>query len=162
MLNKYTIGDEFVLASSKIDYQGYYYEFQGKLFVGKTFNILAPEIVKKEPTFEVPFEGEDESSRIISFMSTSSKFPSLPLNNPNNPVVLAIDMQENTDSFRYFAKQVNTNPILIKEINRETFNSLRLNPLYQTLAIPIRFIEDPVSLEKANKIMFGIKDFLMS
>jgi hypothetical protein len=159
---KYTIGDEFMLASSKIDYQGYYYEFQGKFFAGKTFNILAPEIVKKEPTFEMPFEGEDESSRIISFMSTSSKFPSLPLNDPNNPVFLALDIQENTDSFRYFAKQVNTSPILIKEISKETFNSLQLNPLYQTLAIPIRFIEDPVSLEKVNKIMFGIKDFLMS
>jgi len=163
MLNKYTIGDEFVLASSKADYQGYYYEFQGKFFIGKTFDAFSPEIVKKEPTFEMSFEeGEDDNSRSISFMSTSSKFPSLPLNNPNNPVVLAIDIQDNTDSFRYFAKQVNTSPILIKEISKETFDSLRLNPLYQTLAIPVEVIEDPISLERANKIMFGIKDFLMS
>ena len=152
-----------MLASSKADYQGYYYEFQGKFFIGKTFDAFSPEIVKKEPTFEMSFEeGEDDNSRSISFMSTSSKFPSLPLNNPNNPVVLAIDIQDNTDSFRYFAKQVNTSPILIKEISKETFDSLRLNPLYQTLAIPVEVIEDPISLERANKIMFGIKDFLMS
>ena len=163
MLNKYTIGDEFVLASSKADYQGYYYEFQGRFFAGKTFNNLSPEIVKKEPTFEMSFEeGEDDNSRSISFMSTSSKFPSLPLNDPNNPVFLALDIQDNTDSFRYFAKQVNTNPILIKEISKETFNNLQSNPLYQTLAVRVNSIEDPVTLERINKIMFGIKDFLMS
>ena len=46
--SQYTIGNEFVLISSKTDYQGYYYEFNGKYYTGKTFNISAPEIIKKE------------------------------------------------------------------------------------------------------------------
>ena len=146
MLNKYTIGDEFVLASSKANYQGYYYEFQGKFFIGKTFNAFSPEIVKKESINS----------------NQSGSFTSLPLNNLTGPINLAFDQQEDVGSSRYFTKQVNTNPILIKEISLETFNSLQSNPLYQTLAIPIEIIEDPINLERANKIMFGIKDFLMS
>jgi hypothetical protein len=146
MLNKYTIGDEFVLASSKANYQGYYYEFQGKFFAGKTFNAFSPEIVKKELI---------NSNQLDSFIS-------LPLNNLTGSINLAFDQQEDVGFFRYFTKQVNINPILIKEISLETFNNLRSNPLYQTLAIPIEVIEDPISLERANKIMFGIKDFLMS
>ena len=160
MLNKYTIGGEFVLVNSKADYQGYYYEFQGRFFVGKAFNILAPEIIKKEPTPENEFfeEGENENFRSISFMPTSSKFPSLPL---NNSAISSTNQQDNTNSFRYFVKQINTNPILIKEISRETYNSLLSNPLYQTLIIPANNINTTI-LERADKIMFGIKDFLMS
>jgi hypothetical protein len=146
MLNKYTIGDEFVLASSKVNYQGYYYEFQGKFFIGKTFDAFSPEIVKKESVNS----------------NQSGSFTSLPLNNLTGPINLAFDQQENESSFRYFTKQVNTNPILIKEISIETFKDLQSNPLYQTLAIPIEVIEDPVTLERLNKIMLGIKDFLMS
>jgi hypothetical protein len=144
MPGKYTIGNEFVLANSGVDYQGYYYEFQGRLFAGKTFNILAPEIIKKESINPV------------------TSFSSLPLNTLTGPINLAFDQQENESSFRYFTKQVNTNPILIKEISVETFKDLQSNPLYQTLAISVNNIEDPIALEGANKIMLGIKDFLMS
>ena len=144
--SQYTIGNEFILVSLKTDYQGYYYEFNGKYYTGKTFDAFSPEIVKKESVNS----------------NQSGSFTSLPLNNLTGPINLAFDQQEDVGSFRYFAKQVNTNPILIKEISLETFNNLRLNPLYQILAIPIEVIEDPVTLERANKTMFGIKDFLMS
>jgi len=146
MLNKYTIGDEFVLVSSKANYQGYYYEFQGRLFAGKTFNAFSPEIVKKESINS----------------NQSGSFTSLPLNNLTGPINLAFDQQDDVGSFRYFAKQVNTTPILIKEISEETYNNLQSNPIYQTLSISVSNIEDPVTLERANKAMFGIKDFLMS
>jgi hypothetical protein len=143
--SQYTIGNEFVLISSKTDYQGYYYEFNGKYYTGKTFNISAPEIIKKE-----------------SINPKSGSFPSLPVNTLTGPINLAFDQQDDVGSFRYFAKQVNTTPILIKEISEETYNNLQSNPIYQTLSISVSNIEDPVTLERANKAMFGIKDFLMS
>lgn len=159
---KYTIGDKFVLANSGADYQGYYYEFQGKLFAGREFNIFAPQIIKKVETIENEDfeEGENENFRTRLFSSKTNKFPSIPLHKDEFFGLDPINSSPYNDSFRFFAKKNGTNPILIKEISRETFKSLQSNPLYQTLSISKNNI-NPTDLDRANKIMVGIKDFLL-
>ena len=44
--SKYTIGNEYILLSSYQQYQGYYYEMNGKYFAGKEFDQNAPELQK--------------------------------------------------------------------------------------------------------------------
>jgi hypothetical protein len=66
---------------------------------------------------------------------------------------------------RYFYKKVNSNPILIKEINEDTFNSMQFDPLYQTISVDIPkggFFANQLSLETYDKIMPGIKSFITS
>jgi len=57
---------------------------------------------------------------------------------------------------RYFIKQVNRQPIVIKEVNEDTFNKFKNNPLYQT--IEVKNI-NPLPIE-AELQMPGLKAFL--
>ena len=46
---KYTIGKEYMYTNTYREYQGHYYELNGRFFVGKEFNINSLELVIIEP-----------------------------------------------------------------------------------------------------------------
>jgi len=56
---------------------------------------------------------------------------------------------------RFFAQKVNTNPVIIKEIDEKTYTSLQTSPLYITT-----YISNTQSLTQANTQMPGLKEFL--
>ena len=89
-----------------------------------------------------------ELVKIIIQSTTTSSFNS---NFPNNRF-----------GERYFAKKVNFNPVLIREINKESFTVLSSDPFYQTLSINgVEIFSGSKALDKADKQMPGLKTFLV-
>jgi hypothetical protein len=153
---KYTSGNEFVFSFNYKYYQGHYYEINGKFFVGKEFNANAPELIKAD-------------SKEINPLLTNAKtliYGSLSKINLNTPPPPSIINKSNISSgVRYFFKKLNNNPILIREITEETFNQYKGNSLYQTISIDFPeggFFGEQQSLNDAEKIMPGIKTFILS
>lgn len=146
---KYTIGKEYVVLSTHKEYQGYYYELNGKTFAGKEFSTSAPEIIKM----------------------TSGKFNPL-LNNPLTALYAkvsdtklnnkkAVPHNFNYDSNkRYFT--YHTINKLIKEVNKDNFLSLTSNPIYVVVSLSYigGFVD--AELDQAEKQIPGIRAFVDS
>lgn len=63
---------------------------------------------------------------------------------------------------RYFAKKLNSNPILIREVSKESFAVLSSNPIYQTISIAgTEIFSGSKILDQANQQMLGLKTFLI-
>ena len=147
VLGKYTPGKEYVILSSYVPYQGYYYEINGKFFAGREFNTKAPEIIKL----------------------TSSKFNPL-LENPNTATYAKISkvkldnqspssiIYQYDSNARYFCYQIVNK--LIKEINKETFDKFKSNPLYITAMLSYISGFNSKELDETEKQIPGIKSFV--
>jgi hypothetical protein len=44
--SKYTSGKEYMFVSTYREYQGYYYESNGKIYAGETYDSAAPELIR--------------------------------------------------------------------------------------------------------------------
>ncbi len=154
--SKYTIGNEYILLSSYQRYQGYYYEMNGKFFAGKEFDQNAPELQKILSS---------KSNNLLTLASTFlfGKLSGINVNSNTIPTYVYQPTEEDYSrgySIRYFYKKINTNPILIREINKETYDSLLNNPLYQVISIIWTVRPENVNLDEAEKQMPGLKAFL--
>jgi len=151
--NQYTngtgIGDNLTLrfVISRIPYVGFYNVVNGsKYFTGKTYSDKSKSL-EKYNLLQVA------SSVIASRGSIPTTINSLlpTLNNPevsfNQPV-------------RYFYKELNQNPINIKEINQPTYNQLATgdNINYQVISF------NPLTqdINEVAKQMPGLREFLLS
>jgi hypothetical protein len=148
----YTVGNEFVKPNTNESYQGYYYEINGSFFEGNRFNPNAPKIIKKENENKLLNDPKTATyARLTGYTSqnqTEIKITSLPQTNFNFA------------SFpytgpRFFAQKINTNPVIIKEIDEKTYTSLQTSPLYITT-----YISDTQSVAQAYTQMPGLKEFL--
>jgi hypothetical protein len=153
---KYTIGDEFVLPNTNEPYIGYYYEINGSFFQGKSFNANAPKIIKKQDSNKLLDNPKTKTyaqlANVTSQQLAIPKYSYLPFFS-----FIATDYDEG--DIRYFIKQLNFSPILIREVNVTTFQSLINNPLYQTLAVGVGGA-DFSRLDELDKLMPGLKAFL--
>jgi hypothetical protein len=165
--SKYTVGKEYLLLSTHKEYQGYYYELNNKIFAGKEFNTNAPEIVKITSDKVNPLLLNPNTTKygLLSKIKLN--------NNEFNHTYFkpSEDEVKKGQVLRYFAKKVNSNPILIREINKETYNNLISDPLYITISIinyligdgedtSNNYIFDFDDLNKAEEKIPGIKAFL--
>lgn len=154
--SKYTSGGEYIFAKTYEKYQGYYYETNGKTFAGKEFDINNKEIIKinKDTNNKLktnPFTyvyGMLSNNKLIN-----SKFNSIPFSPSNKDY-------ENGFVMRYFIKQVNSNPIIIKETDKNGLEQQTNNPLYQTLEVKYKFNISDKELDEFDKKMPGLKAFL--
>lgn len=145
---KYTSGGEFYTKSTQIPYQGYYYIFNNLFFAGKEYDPKALEIIKLEQTNSLLFRASTFIfSKISGLTSQSLKSPKITSLQPN--------LENKLTETRYFCKQINIYPIIIKETDEKTYNALQGNPLYQTT-----FLNKNQNLEQADKQMPGLKTFL--
>jgi hypothetical protein len=153
---KYTSGNEFVFDYNYKYYQGYYYEFNGKYFAGKTFNTNAPKLVKANSTDINPLL-TDPKTFIYGSLSKVKL---------NNSIPTSIINKSNINGgIRYFSKKINSNPILIREIDKNTFDKFQNNPYYQVISIEFPeggYFGNQKSLDDAEKQMPGIKSFIIS
>jgi hypothetical protein len=148
----YTIGNEFIYPENNNPYVGYYYKINNSFFQGKVFNSNAPQIIKKENSNKLLNNPKTKTysqiKGITSQQLESPEYNYLPfsgiLNNPN--------------SVRYFVKKVNVYPIIIKEVNEDTFQELSSDPFYQTISVNFINID---KVDELDKIMPGLKDFLV-
>jgi hypothetical protein len=154
--SQYTIGKEYIDIKTNKEYQGYYYEINGKTFAGKVFNVLAPEL-RKITIFDLqnPF-----LKKASSFLyGTLSK---VKLNNTvASGKTFTFTDEEMIQGYktRYFAKKLNETPILIREISKEEFKILKTNPIYQLAQIDYK-LNNNNDLNKYDQIMPGLGGFL--
>lgn len=153
--NKYTTGKEYMFIKTYREYQGYYYELNGKTYAGKEFNPGAYELIKIQSNSvnnlltnpSTYIYGKVSGNKISTFKPQSHVFQN------NNPNVRYVD--------RYFIQKININPILIKEVNEEIYKQSQSDPLYKSVTIRWDTIGDNiVALDKAEKQMPGIKEYL--
>ena len=156
--SKYTIGNEFILLSSYQVYQGYYYEINGKYFVGKDFNPDAPELQKILSL---------KSNNLLKIASSFifGKISGININQKSTPTSIIYQPTEEDYSrgysIRYFYKKINTTPIIIKETNQENYNLLINDPLYQVALIKWGTLKiNDTNLTQAEQQMPGLKAFL--
>jgi hypothetical protein len=151
----YTTGEKY-LDSNFNPYVGYYCEVKGKIYPGKVYTgkskqlILASSLVKDNKISGIHFNQEDTWHDDLEI---------------EDPLKLKKEYV-----FRYFVKYTHTVPIYIKEINIDTYNSVRNNPLYQTLMLKFTISDlggfpnngffNKEEVERADKEMFGIKLYL--
>lgn len=132
--NQYTRGSELFELNTGKSYQGFYCIVENKYYTGKTYLSNSIELVKKQPN---------------SIANPPASFNGISSNN-------------NTFAKRYFAKKLNVNPILIREINAETYFVLSKDPLYQTVILEgTNIFPGSKTLDDADKKMVGLKTFLL-
>jgi len=103
--NLYTSGDEYVLASTKESYSGYYYKLStGKFFTGRTPN--------------------DSNSKELIKLSSDEGGPTPPSSTtPYSPLLPTPQDYQNGEFIRYFVCR--RNQLLFIEIDKDTFNKYK-------------------------------------
>lgn len=150
--SKYTSGGEYIIKSNYNNYQGYYYELNDKFYVGKTFDPVASELIKKS---------SPKTNLLLAAASTFvfGKLSKQILPSTTEPTSYFYNGTTPTE-FRYFISKVNVKPTTIKEIDKNTFEQYKTNPIYTSVALsyPNKFIASEV--DKAENIIPGIKAYL--
>jgi hypothetical protein len=156
--NQYTSGGEFIDPTTNSIYSGFYWENNGRYFIGKTVDFTSIEIKKLTPGSSKKLNVFNSlpssvygvlSNNAITFLANSTSTPA------------GIPPNSNKGEIRYFIKQTNSTPILIREVNQDTFKQIRNNPIYQTIAIKRENIYvGSNELDTAEAIFPGIKGFL--
>ena len=147
--DKYTTGGELVYKETQTSYKGYYYILNNRYFVGKEYIVNAPELIKIQQSNTLLYRPSTAIFSAVSGITSKSlrspKVSSIQPNIGNNPT-----------STRYFSQQINVKPITIKEISKETYDSLQGNSLYNTT-----FVGPTQNIDQANQQMPGLKSFLI-
>jgi hypothetical protein len=128
--SKYTIGKEYLVLNTHKEYQGYFYEMNNKFFAGKEFDINAPELIKVTSDKVNPLLLNPKTS-------TYGKLSGIKLDNTDVRYYNdQIESERNDIVTQYFVRNITqTNPIIIKQVDSETFNKLQTNPLYQKTSL---------------------------
>jgi hypothetical protein len=156
--NNYTAGKEYLQVNTYQEYIGYFYELNNKYFIGKTFNLNAIELIKKNSNKINPLLINPQTSNYGKLSKT------LLLNNtiislPYGSSAELNSSDEKNPPPKFFCKKLNEQNIVIKRINEETYLSLSNNPLYQIIFIGT-YNNITQSLIAANKQMIGLLDFI--
>lgn len=159
-VTKYTIGGEYMYADTYKEYQGYYYEFGNKKYVGKEFSVSAPELIKINSDKISPLLN-NPSTFVYGVISNvdlpRSNIFSIPFNSDDENVPREDINGNPLPSF--YCRKINEKDIKIKEIDEKTFKSLQQNPIYQTTYVGY-YNNKTQSLEDAEKQLPGLKLFL--
>jgi hypothetical protein len=144
----YTSGKEFVYKNTQSPYKGYYYSLNDSYYVGKEYKQNADELIKIAQSNTLLSNSStalfSAISGITSQMLRAAKVPAIQSNIESNSVPI-----------RYFMRQVNVQPVTIKEISKEIYESLQGNPLYQTT-----FVSKDQNIDQADRQLPGLKTFL--
>lgn len=174
LTNQYTSGGDFIEKETLQTYQGYYYEDNGKYYIGKEFSPNAKELIKPEKSKENTLLTRLSPLAIGLLASNLSKLKGL-VSVDKVRAKAGFQLTPNDSqrgyALRYFAKKINSNPILIREIDLNTFNQLKTDITYQSISIkyytPVAVGDtnenffDPKELDEADKKMPGLKAFLI-
>jgi len=148
---KYTQGKEYMTVNTYKEYQGYYYELNDKIFAGKEFDAFAPELIRLSSNKVNPL-----LTRLSTYIYGAVSGIKLKDTKPQSYIFQPTEGEVlNGSSTRYFSKQLNETPVIIKEINKSNYDEILQNPLYKTVSI--KYINtnkntgdfDPIELSKA-------------
>lgn len=146
----YTSGREYIYISNYRYYQGHYYELNSRYFAGKKYSSNAPELIKA---------GSPEVNSLLTRSSTYvyGVLSKKKISDSGLPPAFLYKDESNT---RYFLSKVNTDPILIREVSKETFEKYRNNPFYKSVILNDTGGIDSNELSEAEKIIPGITTFV--
>lgn len=139
----YTSGEKY-LDSNYNPYTGYYCEIKGKAYPGKVYTGLSKQLILVSSLVK--------DNNIKGYVFTPTE-----------------DDYQKDNILRYFIKYIHTIPIYLKEIDITTYNQVKNNPLYQTIALTFTiYSQGPATngffdideVEQADKQMLGIKLYL--
>ncbi len=155
--NKYTSGNEYMLKDTQIEYKGYYYEASGRIYAGKEFNINNPEIVRINQDNVNGLLGR--ASTYLYGVLSGIELPTSDI--PSQPLSLGENLYDREGNLftKFFCKRRNSNPIVIKEIDEDTYISLQKNPLFETTYIG-EYQGIFKSIEEAENEVKGIEQLL--
>jgi hypothetical protein len=147
--NKYTIGKEYIDKKTHKLYQGYYYELNNKFFAGREFNNNAPELIKIK---------SDQVNNLLLQAATYvfGNLSRVKINDQKPPSFFF----KYESNIRYFTAKVNTNPLIIKEINKETFDQIQNDSLYSSVLLSYDGGFNDKELNDAESKIRGIKTFV--
>jgi hypothetical protein len=149
--NQYTSGGEYVLVGNQKEYQGYYYEMNGKTFASKGKdekpNPSDSEIIKRNS--EKYNKLLDNPTTYVYGMISGIKI--------NNFIPTSTIYNYNSD-VRYFTYL--TTKKTIKEVNEDTFNQIQTNPVYTSVKLNFVSGFKENELKEAEKKIPGITDFI--
>ncbi len=152
---KYTSGGEFVETTTNKPYQGYYCVLNDSFFIGKTFDPNASKLTpipKKNKFFD--------KSKSLALYSSITGITSQMLQTPTiNSIPTNKFSNQSFIDTKFYYKKVNEQPIIIKEIDENTYKSLITNSLYQVTFIGT-YQGKTQSIDEAEKQLPGIKAFL--
>ena len=146
---KYTSGGELMDVSTNTPYKGYYYEMNGMKYAGKTFD---PKAIQLSPIKDRNKLFNNVSTAIFSLVSGITSQAISPVSVSGKPV---LNSGYPPADVKYYSKKLNVQPILIREIDENTYKSLQTDPLYQTT-----FVGNGQTIDQAEKQMPGVKAFL--
>jgi hypothetical protein len=149
---KYTSNGEYVIKDTNQRYKGYYYDLNGVTYAGKEYNAKNPILIK--------ITSENYNS-FLSNIQTALYGLISNVSIPKTPKLQSTYSNPASESIRYFIKNINVTPILIKEVTKDTFTSVKTNPIYQILEVNYKPNLPEATLDELNKKMLGIKDFLL-
>jgi hypothetical protein len=121
--NKYTLGKELVYAKTYKEYQGYYYEISDKLFAGREFDPKALQLTKISSISKVKL---NEKTSIYSNLTKQ--------NQSLTDRIISIPLSIKSE-IKYIVKQLNSSPIRLFFIDKETYEREKNNPLYSFTTI---------------------------
>jgi hypothetical protein len=148
---KYTSSGEYIVKDTNQRYKGYYYDLNGVTYAGKEYNAKNPILIK--------ITSENYNS-LLSNIQTALYGLISNTSIPKIPKIQSAYSDPSSESIRYFIKNINVSPILIKEVTKDTFTSIKTNPIYQILEVNYRPNLPEATLNELDKKMPGIKDFL--
>jgi hypothetical protein len=139
--NKYTTGKEFVYEKTYKEYQGFYYEVNGKIFAGNEFSVNAPSLLRM---------GSDkinilkDNPETLAYANASNSI----LYKQKDLVSIPLDAFES--GTKYLAQVLNSYPIRIIFISKEDYNNNLKNPLYSLTSLYYH-AEWGFNIEEQNK-----------
>jgi len=160
--SKYTIGKEFIVESTYEDYQGYYYEFNSNYYAGKKFSTTAPKLVKVTSDKINPLVKNPKTSiygKISKFNFLSLPFPKSISNVFEN--IPGDDSKYST----YYIKKTSNDGIIIRQIDKNTYDLYKNDPLYQTIEVKIDQGDVGITDEELNRAenqMPGFREWYLS
>ena len=155
--SKYTAGKEYMFKLTHKEYIGYYYELNDKTFAGKEFNSNAPLLVKI-----IPENINNLLTKAATYVYGRVSGTTLPQSKVNSTIFSPTEKDyQNISTNRYFTQKVNSNPILIKEINEDSYKQIQRDPLYISIIIKWNVTGDNTNVvNEAEKKIPGISIFL--
>jgi hypothetical protein len=144
--SKYTQGNEYMYKNTQHQYQGYYYELNGKTFVGKTFDVYSLELVRMTP------------NNFNTLLTKASTYVYGELSNIKIPNILipSVVLTSNSDEETYYTRKINEIPYSIKQISKETYTNTLKDPIYQSVILKA----DYSNIDQAEQQMPGLRAFL--
>ena len=160
---KHTEGNEYVIASSGVEYKGYYYEENGIAYAGKDSTIYQTKILLEL----APVNFMADIALTTGFFTDAYNFAKSNLETAKtiaDKVFPSKPIQQSSDNPKFgthnYIQKNNEN--IIKEIDSSDpmFPKFKKDPTYQVVSINFNSMDIEQQIEEGEKIIPGLKTFV--